>query len=105
MRVNLKPHPVLSQGAHVDGPPLGTRGRFVVDHVFPAEGDYTLTFTGPGVGVYDSYSGEPEREDRFIAVADGKIIFDSLKDGPALPPPVPVGIARPRRAIAKVHLT
>ncbi len=105
VRVNLKPDPLLSQGAHVDGLPLGTRGGLVVDHVFPAEGDYTLTFNGPGIGVYDSWAGEPEREDRFIAVADGKIIFDSLKDGPALAPPVPVGIARPRRAIAKVHLT
>src|SRR5262245_3298212 len=37
---------------HVDGAPYGTRGGLVVDHVFPADGDYVfgMTFHG-GFGV------------------------------------------------------
>ena len=81
-RVNLKPDPGVSQGQHVDGLPLGTRGGLVADHVIPAEGDYVLTFTGPGVGVYD----DNLHEDRFLAFVDGKPVFDTVKDGPAWPP-------------------
>ena len=35
---------------HVEGAPYGTRGGMVVDHVFPADGEYTfeLTFTSGG---------------------------------------------------------
>ena len=101
VRVNLKPDPLMSQGEHQPGLPLGTRGGLVADHVFPAEGDYTLTFTGPGIFVYD----EVLKEDRFVALVDGKPVWDSLKNGPALGPPAPIGAARQRRAEIKIHLT
>jgi hypothetical protein len=34
-----------SQDYHVEGLPFGTRGGLVVDHVFPSDGEYTLTIT------------------------------------------------------------
>jgi hypothetical protein len=101
-RVNLKPDRLMSQGAHEPGLPLGTRGGLVADHVVPAEGDYVLIFTGQGV---DRYEEEFVKEDRFVAFVDGKPVYDSLKDGPALGPPAPVGATRQRRAEIHVHLT
>ena len=99
-KVNLKPDPGVSQGQHVDGLPLGTRGGLVADHVIPAEGDYVLTFTGPGIGVYD----DNLHEDRFVAFVDGKPVFDTVKDGPALAAKGPAGTARRRQAIIHIHL-
>ena len=99
--VNLKPDRGVSQGEHQPGLPLGTRGGLVADYVIPAEGDYTLTFTGPGAFVYDDIL----REDRFVALVDGKSVWDSLKNGPALGPPAAIGTARQRRAEIKIHLT
>ena len=34
-----------SQDAHVEGLPLGTRGGMLVEHLFPADGDYTFNLT------------------------------------------------------------
>jgi mono/diheme cytochrome c family protein len=100
-RVNLKPDRRMSQGEYQPGLPLGTRGGLVADYVIPAEGDYQLTFTGPGIFVYDQVL----KEDRFIALVDGKRMWDSAQNGPALGPPAPVGAARQRRAEIKIHLT
>ncbi|MES2604999.1 MAG: DUF1592 domain-containing protein, partial [Pseudomonadota bacterium] len=35
-----------SQNQHIDGLPLGTRGGMVVEHDFPADGDYDFSVTG-----------------------------------------------------------
>jgi hypothetical protein len=45
------------------------------------------------------------KEDRFVALVDGKPVWDSLRNGPALGPPAPIGAARQRRAEIKIHLT
>ena len=37
-----------SQEAHVEGLPLGTRGGIVVEHLFPADGDYTFNLNQNG---------------------------------------------------------
>src|SRR5881397_3298012 len=34
-----------SQDYHIEGLPFGTRGGMLVDHVFPSDGEYTLTVT------------------------------------------------------------
>jgi mono/diheme cytochrome c family protein len=34
-----------SQDYHIEGLPFGTRGGLLVDHVFPSDGDYTITIT------------------------------------------------------------
>ncbi len=51
-----------SQHRHVEGTPLGTRGGMAVNHVFPADGEYTLRMmlhAGPTGQLYGGpYSGE-----------------------------------------------
>ena len=41
-----------SQIYELEGMPFGTRGGMVVEHVFPADGDYTFTIRNLGVGIY-----------------------------------------------------
>ena len=41
-----------SQIYELEGMPFGTRGGLVVEHVFPADGDYTFTVRNLGVGIY-----------------------------------------------------
>ena len=98
--VSVKPQPGINQLNHVAGLPLGTRGGFVTDYVFPAEGDYEFTFTGSVTSAYD----DPTREDRFLAVMDGKIVYDSLKAGEK-PEKATPGIFRGRKTTIKLHVT
>ena len=98
--VSLKPTPGISQNHHVEGLPLGTRGGFVADHVFPGEGDYELTFTGSPTFVYDY----PVRDDRFLVVVDGKVVSDSAKAPAAPAEKLPVGVARGRKTTVTLHL-
>jgi hypothetical protein len=46
------PPPTADQQAYVDGLPLGTRGGMRFKHTFPADGEYRLTITNLGVGLY-----------------------------------------------------
>jgi hypothetical protein len=46
------PPPVGNQEAYVDGMPLGTRGGLRFTHTFPADGEYRLTLSNLGVGLY-----------------------------------------------------
>ena len=41
-----------SQIYQLEGQPFGTRGGMAVNHVFPADGDYTFTIRNLGVGTY-----------------------------------------------------
>jgi hypothetical protein len=41
-----------SQVYELEGMPFGTRGGIVVEHVFPADGEYTVTIRNLGVGIY-----------------------------------------------------
>ena len=41
-----------SQVYELEGMPFGTRGGMAVEHVFPADGDYTFTVRNLGVGIY-----------------------------------------------------
>lgn len=46
------PPPATDQRAYVSGMPLGTRGGIRVTHNFPADGEYRLTVTDIGAGLY-----------------------------------------------------
>ena len=100
VQVSLKPAPGASQGAHVEGLPLGTRGGFVTDHLFPAEGDYQVVINGSKAFAYD-YAVP---DDRLLAVVDGKVVYDSAKDSTP-PEKVPLGVARGHTFRFQVHLT
>jgi mono/diheme cytochrome c family protein len=61
------------QAAHVHGLPLGTRGGVVVEHIFPVDGEYTLTIPGmAGAG----YTLGMEYEHTVIVTLDGQKIFE-----------------------------
>jgi mono/diheme cytochrome c family protein len=102
--VSLRPPAGVSQSAHIEGLPLGTRGGFLVSHAFPADGDYQLSFGGAGADVYDN----PILDERFIALLDGKIIFDSAKAGAAeqsAADAAPLGTrSRGRRTNVRLHI-
>jgi hypothetical protein len=40
-----RPREDTSQDYHIEGLPFGTRGGMLVDHVFPSDGEYTITVT------------------------------------------------------------
>jgi hypothetical protein len=46
------PPPVSRQDTYVPGMPLGTRGGMKFTHSFPADGEYRLTITDLGLGLY-----------------------------------------------------
>ncbi|HEY4031365.1 MAG TPA: DUF1592 domain-containing protein [Caulobacteraceae bacterium] len=98
--VLLKPAPGLSQGEHIEGLPLGTRGGFLADQVLPAEGDYRVTIHGSKTLAYDYAMPD----DRLLAIVDGKLVYDSAKDTTP-PPKLPVGVARGHDFSFQVHLT
>jgi mono/diheme cytochrome c family protein len=96
----LKPKPGLSQGAHIEGLPLGTRGGFLADQVFAAEGDYQVAIHGSKTFNYDYVVPD----DRLLATVDGKVVYDSAKD-PTPPVKVPLGVAKGHDFAFKIHLT
>jgi mono/diheme cytochrome c family protein len=98
--VSLTPTPGNSQGSHIEGLPLGTRGGFLTDQVFAAEGDYQFTIHGSKTFVYDYVLPD----DRLLAMIDGKVVYDSAKD-PTPPEKAPLGVARGHNFTFKAHLT
>jgi hypothetical protein len=46
------PTPTTNQEAYVEGMPLGTRGGMRFNHTFPADGEYRLTLSNLGAGLY-----------------------------------------------------
>ena len=46
------PPPAGNQEAYIDGMPLGTRGGLRFTHTFPADGEYRLTLSNLGAGLY-----------------------------------------------------
>ena len=67
-----------AQQFHVDGLPLGTRGGAVVDHVFPADGEYELNIGNMAVALW-VYNMEFEHT--LIATLDGKKFFETRIGG------------------------
>ena len=70
-----------NQNEHVDGLPLGTRGGFVVEHDFPADGDYVFSirqFLFMGAG----YVTKVDSRHRVILTIDGRRVFQQDVGGP-----------------------
>jgi hypothetical protein len=62
---------------HVEGAPYGTRGGMVVDHVFPADGEYVLEVT--------ITSGDNTRfEDVDISIDGERVALIEYENGPAI---------------------
>jgi len=67
-----------SQYFHVEGLPLGTRGGAVVEHNFPADGEYELNIANMAVALW-VYNMEFEHT--LIATLDGKKFFETKIGG------------------------
>ncbi|HEY8520585.1 MAG TPA: DUF1592 domain-containing protein [Gammaproteobacteria bacterium] len=65
---------------HVDGLPLGTRDGFVVNHVFPADGEYRITISDL-VGALWVYT--VEFENTLIVTVDGEKVYETVLGGEA----------------------
>jgi hypothetical protein len=76
-----RPDTSTDQSRHVDGLPLGTRGGFVVDHDFPADGEYVFSirqFLFMGAG----YVTKVDDRHRVILTIDGRRVFQEEFGGP-----------------------
>jgi mono/diheme cytochrome c family protein len=73
----------VSQNAHVDGLPLGTRGGRVVTHIFPADGEYKL-FGRLVRGIEEGYAGVEgnDQPDTFVITVDGAEVYSAEIGGP-----------------------
>src|SRR5262249_13547670 len=68
----------VTQNDHVEGLPLGTRGGLVVQHTFPADGEYV--FSGKLLKtVAEGYTGVEGQETThvFIVTLDGEKVFSA----------------------------
>ncbi|HEV8397985.1 MAG TPA: DUF1592 domain-containing protein [Vicinamibacterales bacterium] len=75
---------VVSQDQHVEGLPLGTRGGILVEHTFPADGEYV--FSGRLLKtVAEGLSGVEGHETPhlFVVTVDGKRVFSAPIGGKA----------------------
>jgi hypothetical protein len=67
-----------TQRAHRDGLPFGTRGGTVVDHYFPADGEYALTIADMAGALWVQ---DMEFENTVVAMLDGKEFFRTTIGG------------------------
>jgi len=69
----------INQNYHVAGMPLGTRGGMLVEHFFPADGEYELDLGGMARA---RYVEGLEYQHRLIVAIDGKKVFEDEIGGP-----------------------
>jgi hypothetical protein len=70
--------PAADQSVRVEGLPLGTRGGLLAEHVFPADGDYTLHIGGLAIA---GYVRGMEYRHTLIVTIDGKKVFENQLGG------------------------
>jgi mono/diheme cytochrome c family protein len=83
MVISLPPTGAPGEGRqqdHIDGMPLGTRGGFMVEHDFPADGEYELTI---GDMALAREVPRMEFENTVIALLDGKEFYRTNIGGEA----------------------
>lgn len=75
---SLKPPAGIDQSQYVEGLPLGTRGGFVTEHIFPSDGEYEFNIGGlAGAG----YVQGMEYRHRVILTIDGVKVFENQVGG------------------------
>lgn len=77
--------PVRAQGGgsqqfHLEGLPLGTRGGMMIEHWFPADGEYAIN-----VGDFNLHAWmyNIEFENRFVVTVDGEKVYETVLGGDA----------------------
>jgi len=70
--------PGTDQGLHVEGLPLGTRGGMVVEHLFPADGEYVFDVGNLATA---GYVQGLEYRHRVIITIDGARVFENELGG------------------------
>jgi hypothetical protein len=68
------------QHNHVEGLPLGTRGGFAVDHIFPADGEYELNINDMARALWVEGM---EFENTLVALVDGVKVYETKIGGDA----------------------
>jgi hypothetical protein len=71
--------PGINQNFHVAGMPLGTRGGMLVEHFFPADGEYEIDLGGLARA---RYVEGLEYRHRLIVTLDGHKVFENEIGGP-----------------------
>ena len=71
--------PGINQNFHVAGMPLGTRGGMLVEHFFPADGEYEIDLGGLARA---RYVEGLEYRHRLIVTLDGQKVFENEIGGP-----------------------
>jgi hypothetical protein len=66
------------QAVRVDGLPLGTRGGLIVEHLFPADGDYKLNISGLAAA---GYVRGMEYQHTLVVTIDGAKVFQAQLGG------------------------
>ncbi|HEY0341144.1 MAG TPA: DUF1587 domain-containing protein, partial [Steroidobacteraceae bacterium] len=66
--------PENGQDAHVEGLPLGTRGGMLVEHLFPADGEYTFNLNQGG-GFGNGYIAGLDSRQTLVMTIDGVEVF------------------------------
>jgi mono/diheme cytochrome c family protein len=75
---SYRPARGTDQGAHLEGLPLGTRGGLLVEHLFPADGEYKLNIGGlAGAG----YVRGMEYRHTLVVTLDGVKVFSAQIGG------------------------
>jgi len=76
--INLPVPPGIDQSVHLEGLPLGTRGGVLIEHLFPADGEYRFNISGLVTG---GYVGGLEYEHTLIMTIDGTRVFQGKIGG------------------------
>ena len=73
--------PENNQEIHVEGLPLGTRGGMLVEHLFPADGEYTFNINQGG-SFGGGYITGLDSKQTLIMTIDGEQVFEASLGGP-----------------------
>ena len=73
-----RPAKGTDQSVHVDGLPLGTRGGFLFEHLFPADGEYQLSI---GALATAGYVRGMEYRHTLVVMVDGRKVFEHAVGG------------------------